>query len=364
MGLLSGLFGGDTPQNKGLNKAAEANAKLSKEAFDWFKQEYVRTTPQREAAEAVADQSAKANLDAQVKQNQIADEYNTYNKETYRPLEKRLVADAQSYDTPARQQQEADKAVADVNAQASSQREAAARDLASYGIAPDSGKSMSLLQSGDINTSRLAAAAATGARDRVQATGYARMADAANLGRNLPSSQATAVQTGIQAGNSAVGNQSAGLAATNSGAALMGQGFNTAIQGNQSAGNLYGQQLQADVTSRGQTLQFLGDLAGGAKSKSSPKIKKNRKVIDPEASMEALRGVPMESWEYDPKKGGPDDGGKPHQGPMADKVQKKMGDDVAPDGKLLDIASMLSVVANSVKNIDKRMSILENRKAA
>lgn len=251
---------GDAPKNKGLNAAAKETAKLSRDAFEWFKTEYTRTTPQRERAEATADQVAQAGLESQKKQNQIADDYNNYNKETYRPLEKKLVADAQAYDTPERQQQAADRAVTDVNMQASAQRQATARDLASYGVAPDSATSMSIQGSSDLNTSKAAASAATGARDRVQATGYARMADAANLGRNLPSAQATAVQTSTQAGAGAVNASGASLNATGSGAALMGQGFNTAIEGQKSAGSLYGQ--AASMESQASQSKAQGTAAG------------------------------------------------------------------------------------------------------
>lgn len=254
----------DAPDTSGVNAAAEATAKLSQEAFDWFKTEYARTAPQREQAEKTADQVAKAGLDAQLKQNQIADDYNEYNKTTFRPLEKRMVDEAQNYDTPERQQQAADRAVADVNMAAAAQRQATARDLASYGVAPDSATSMSIQGSGDINTTKAAAAAATGARDKVQATGYARMADAANLGRNLPSAQATAVSTGTQAGAGAVNASGASLTATNSGAGLMSNGFNTAIQGQKSAGSLYGQAASMESAVSQGNSQSTAGLAGSA----------------------------------------------------------------------------------------------------
>ena len=355
----------DAPKNKGLNAAAKETAKLSRDAFEWFKTEHARTAPNRERAEQTADQVAQAGLESQKKQNEVADDYNNYNKETYRPLEKRLVADAQAYDTPERQQQYADRAVADVSMQAAAQRQAAQRDLASYGVAPDSAKSMSLLGSGDLNTTKAAAAAATGARDRVEATGYARMADAANLGRNLPSAQATAVSTGTQAGAGAVNASGASLNATNSGAGLMSTGFNTAIQGQQAAGNLYGK--AASLSTQGADLGGIGQLAQGAaalKVFSDENIKSGVSMTNTGKALDEITATPVKDWHYDAAKGGPDDGEQPHTGPMAQMVNQTMGDKAAPGGKVIDLVTMNGKLMAGVQELAKKVKKLEGRKAA
>lgn len=345
----------DAPDTGGVNAAAVQQAQLAKEALDWFKQEYAATAGQREQAAADASAVSKAQLESMQTQTQLAKDYDQYNKTTFRPLEQRIVSEAQAYDTPERRNTEAARAVADVNMQTAAQREAGRRELASFGVAPDSAKSMSMMGSGDINAARFAAGASGAARDRVEATGWARMADAANLGRGLPSAQATAVQTGTAAGNAAVGASQAGLAASMSGAGLMQSGFNTAQQGYNSSGQLYGRAADIENTATGNMLNFTSNIFGSF-MKSDPKVKKNRKPVTPEASMSALRETGIEEWEYDPKKGGPDDGGRKRIGPMADEVQETMGDEVAPDGELLNVASMVGVVANAVKNIDQRLT--------
>lgn len=103
------------------------------------------------------------------------------------------------------------------------------------------------------------AGAASKARDNVELQGYARKMDAANMGRNLASNQATSAGVALNAGNSAANNAGTPLTQANQAMATMGQGFGTAIQGNNSAGNLYGQAAQIQNTSRGQDLQLLGD---------------------------------------------------------------------------------------------------------
>lgn len=351
----------DAPNTDGLNMAAVRQAELAKEALTWFQNEYAATAPQRQQAADDASAVAKAQLESMQTQTALAKDYDTYNKTTFRPLEQRIVSEAQAYDTPARREAEAAKAVADVNMATAAQREAGRRELASFGVAPDSAKSMSLMSSGDINAARVAAGAAGAARDKVEATGWARMADAANLGRGLPSAQATAMQTGTAAGNAAVGAGNAGLAASMSGAGLMQSGFGTAQQGYGSAGQLYGRAADIENTTRGQDLNFMSSVFNSyanMKTPSDPAVKKKRKPVSPEASMAALRETGIEEWVYAPEKGGPDDGGKKRIGPMADEVQETMGDEVAPDGELLNVASMLGVVANAVKNVDRRLSAL------
>ena len=70
----------DAPDYSGVNRAAEANAKIAKEALDWYKQEYARTAPQRDASAAMATKVSQAQLDALNKNTALADEYATYNR--------------------------------------------------------------------------------------------------------------------------------------------------------------------------------------------------------------------------------------------------------------------------------------------
>lgn len=327
-----------------------------------FRGEYGRATPQRDQAAATAQQVAQAQLDAMRTQTDIVKDYDAYNKGTFRPLEQRLVSEAQAYDTPERRAAAAEGAVADINRAAAAQRQAAAASMASYGGAVDGAKMASILDTGAVNTAKAAAGAAKAARDRVEDVGYARMTDAANMGRGLPSAQTAAIATGTQAGNSAVDAAGQVLAAANSGASMMQTGFGTGLQGYGQAGNLYGTAANVENPARGQDLALMGsvfgsymDFASRNSIKSDPKIKKNCTPVTPQASMAALRDLPIEEWEYDPAKGGLDDGGAKHIGPMADAANDAMGAEVAPGGKLLNVASMVGVVANAVKDIDRRL---------
>lgn len=372
------LFKKDGPDNKGMNEAAKANAHLSKEAFNWFQAEYARTAPQREASQARANEISDAQLASMKQQDAITKDYWDYQKNTFRPLEEGIVADSQTYDTAARRQAESDAAVADVNQQVAAQRSASARELARSGVSPESGKSQALVAAGDIGAAKAAAGASYQARKGVELQGYARKMDAANLGRNLASNQATSAGVALQQGNAAAGNSMQANQAAMSGAGLMQTGFNTAIQGNQSAGNLYGQAAQIKAQSGGDMFGDLLSGAGGIMSGlgamgvtfSDENMKEGIDRVSDEEALEQIKEVDSQkTWQYKRGAGLPTDR---KTGPMAQDVQEVMGDKAAPGGKVIDLVTLngrnmaatralakkVDQIATEVKSLASRRGVL------
>jgi hypothetical protein len=360
------------PDTTQMNQAALMSAETGRAALTWFTNEYDKTVPDRKRAadEAIAvSQAQRGLMDTQTR---IANDYDQYNRTTYRPLEQDIVRRASEYDTPARRTEEVRRATADVEMQAGRQRYARMSELASFGIAPDSGKAQSINASDSINTARMAAGASSAARRQVEATGTAMRADAANMGRNLPSAQAAAVQTANNAGNSAVGNSNAALSAQMSGTPLMQTGFNTALQGNQIAGNLYGQQAQIQASGGNDFAALMGGMGGlmegfGAMRASSSKtFKTDERDIDENEALAAVNETPVEAWKY--KRGMVDMGGaaagKTHVGPYAEDVQAAQGDETAPDGKMVDGLRIAENNAKAIKALSAAVDTLLNRIAA
>jgi hypothetical protein len=353
----------DAPDTRGVNRAAEANAKIAQEALDWYQDEYARTAGQRDAAAATANQVSQAQLTALNKNTALADEYAAYNRETFRPLEKGIVADAQAYDTPERRMQAQAEAQADVERAVTGQRDATMRATRRMGATPSSGRALAMTTALDLGAAKLKAGASQQAVKNVEQQGYARRMDAASLGRNLPGNQATSQSIATTAGNSASSNAMAALNAQQSGAAMMGQGFNTAIQGNQSAGNLYGQAAQIQAQS-GADLGGIASLAkaGGYLYSLSDQTKKRKtgRMADGAQALQEVQATPVhDGWEYDPAKGGPDDGGQPHTGPMAQDVQRTMGDDVAPGGTMIDVVNVMGKTLAATQELAKRVGRME-----
>lgn len=356
----------DSPDTRGMNDAALAQANLSKEYLDWFKQFYAETAPSRATATEKANKVSDAQLAAMEKQTALTDDYAKYNRETFRPLEQGIVADANAYSTPERTAANVARAEADVQSGFDSAQGQSQRSLSRMGVNPSSGKSLALSNQLNIGKAAALAGAANKARLDTETIGRAMKMDAASLGRNLPATQATSAGLAVNQGNAAVSNgmQSGNINAQ--GANIMTTGFNGASNTMGSAGSLYGQQAQIQQQSNNNGAlgalgsvagQFLGGPLAAAMYASDKKAKKNIKKVSGKASLAALKEIPVSNWDY---KAGKGDGGN-HTGPMAQDVRKGLGNSVAPGGKMIDMISMAGHQINAIKELDKRLAKVEKR---
>lgn len=348
----------DAPDTSGVNRAAQANAQVAQDALDWFKGEAARTQGQRDQTVATQNAVAQGQLDAMRTQQGLAQDYADYNKTTFRPLEQRIVSDAQSYDTPGRQQAAADQATADVRSATTRAMGAQSRNLGRMGYSMGGTNAVKMAQQAALAE----AGAATGARRNVEATGRAMRMDAASLGRGLPSAQATAMQTGISAGQGAVGAAGAANGSAASGADLMGRGFSTGIAGNQSSGNLYAQ--SADLSTRSNLGGMMAGVGGimqgmGAMGWSSKKLKRRGARMSDEEALEANNNLETDTWTY---KDGVADSGT-HAGPYAEDVQREFGDDAAPGGDMVNLEVMAKNNAKAIAALTKELEEVERELA-
>ena len=248
----------------GQNAAALMQAQLSKEQLEWAKQIYAETADDRSYATDLSNQVSQSQLDAQNLQNQISKAgYQDYDS-TFRPLEQRLVADAQNYDTPERRAAEAAAASADVATNIAAQRGATMRAMERSGANPASGKIMAMMGSMDIGAAKAKAGAANQAMRNVEQQGYARRMDAANLGRNIASSQGTSASIASQIGAGAVGSANAALGSAASGQGILNSGFAGAQAGLAGAANTYNQINQNQIAAGSSSNSLWGGLGSAA----------------------------------------------------------------------------------------------------
>jgi hypothetical protein len=284
------------------------------------------------------------------------------------PLEDKIVADAQAFDTPGRRTQAANEATADVEAAFGSAQQGLTRDLARRGVSVGSGRSMALMQDAALKKATAVAGATTQAVKNVEQQGYARTMDAAALGKGIVGNQATMQQVAQSGGAQAVNASGAALGAASSGAGLMGAGFNTGLNGQAQAGNLYGQVARTEQAASDGTMGAIGQLAGlGVKLYQSDENAKDGtdKPLDTKQALKGIEDTPVQAdWRYSPAKGGVDDGGQPHDGPMAQQVRRHMGEKVAPGGKAIDAASMNAHLMAGMQELAKRVKKIEKRVAA
>jgi hypothetical protein len=229
-----------SPDTSGINAAAQSNAQIGQEALDFYKKQYADQAPARDQAAATAQRVSDAQLAAMGTATDIAKKDEAYREGVFQPLERGIVADAKNYDTLARRDQAAGQAIGDVVQAGAAQRAGTARDMARMGVGPNDGAYGAMQRSADTSLALGEAAAANRAREQVRTVGSAMKMDAASLGRGLPSSQATQAGIAINAGNSAVATGLTPVQIAQQGLSTMGQGFTFGLQGNQSAGNLYG----------------------------------------------------------------------------------------------------------------------------
>ena len=401
VGLAASIDSGrkaSNTQNRAIDaqtQAADDQAQIARDQLDFNKKVYDDGAPLRSSAEKRAQETSDAQLKGMQFAMDQAKDYQDYNNTTFRPLEKGLVSDAQGYDTAQRRADAAASAQADVDQSFDATKAATARDLGRSGVAPGDAKSMSLMQDAAIAQAATRAGAGTTAMRNVEQQGYARKVDAASLGRNLPSNQATQQQISQTAGNGAVANGMQGLVAQQAGVAGMNSGFAGASSANSSAGSMFGQigaaagqqagqvgqaansfgKSLGDLSTNGQAKSWLGGLFSGNGTAGMPtqiddlgiasdeNIKtRTGEQEDPEAALEGLNALPVEKgWKYDPAKGGPNDGGQPHSGPMAQQVKKHLGSEAAPDGKTIDVATMNGKLIAGMQELTKKVNRLEKK---
>lgn len=253
-GLVDSIFGGGDdvnvpPPDPRIGAAALRNAELSKEWLNFAKETYADSNERQALTDSLNTKVINQQLATQDQANTWAQEDRARTLNTFQPVEDAFVKTAQDYDTPEKQAAAAAAAKADVLSSATTQQQASARQMASMGINPESGRFAGITRAQDTNTALASAGAQNNARQIVRDKGLALKADAINMGKGLASSTAAAYGIGTNAGNSAVANNASGNQNFLANQGIMGQGFSGAVGANNSAGSmlnsLYGNQLNA-----------------------------------------------------------------------------------------------------------------------
>jgi len=358
--------------------AAGKTVSLGQQQLDWAKQQYADAGPMRDYVAAKAKQVSDAQTQNAADATAMSKDLYDYSKTTYRPLEQKIVADAQNYDTPGRRAEAMAAARSDVEQAYGSTSDALQRAVGRTGSSAASPRALSLMSDAAYAKANALAGATTAASRNVEETGHARQMDAVKLGQNLIPQATAAANTATTAGNSAVTNATTGLSAVNAGVPSMLSAFNGASGATASGGNLFGQaaggnqkisdQYNQTLGSLGSALgawaaspsgaQTISDIVGWLSDKNA---KKNTgKPLDTKKALAGIEKTPVdEDWTYTDD---PDE--TPHDGPMAQSVRKHMGDKVAPGGKVIDAASMNAHLMGGMQELAKRVSKLEQRKAA
>lgn len=249
-----------TPLAEASAEAARIQGKLGRDQLAFAKDQYERSAP-------ILEGIAQNQIDAQSQQMAQAKDYYDYRVNTFRPLEKSIVADAQNFNTEAYRDQIAGQAAADAGRAFGISQQQNQRAMASMGVNPNSGRFAAQQNATGLQQAAMRANAMTGARNQAEQMGYARQLDAAGLGRGLAGASLGAYGGASSAGAMAGQNvQSAGqnyMGNMAIGSGTIAAGQNMQIQGLSSVLN---NQTNAYVNSNDSFLGDLGGALGGAAS--------------------------------------------------------------------------------------------------
>ena len=267
------------PLAKASEEAARIQAGLGREQLAFAREQYDRSAP---LLEGIANQQ----MAAQNEQMAQARDYYNYQRDTYRPLERGIVADAQRFNTEAYQNQLAGQAAADAGRAFGISQQQNQRAMAAMGANPNSGRFAGMQNASGLQQAAMRANAMTGARNQAQQMGYARKLDAAGLGRGLAGASAAAYGGASQAGSMA------GQNAQSAGQNYMGNmaiGSGTIAQGQQmqlsGLSNILNNQTSSYINTSGSFLGDVGGALGGAAAAytafggSDRRIKENIKEV-------------------------------------------------------------------------------------
>lgn len=252
-----------------IAEAALKSSETADKALAWYQNIYQKDLrPQAERTAKLNERVVQQQMDLAQQNADISREVYDYQKNTFRPVEQSLATEAMTYDAEGKGEQKAAQARADAEMAFASAQAANERNLGRMGVRPDSGRAIAMDRTTGAMKAAAIASGMTKAREQADAVGWARKADAANLGRGLASQQASAAQIALAGGNSASQVQGSTGAGMRADAQLAGQGFNTAISGYGTAGNLYtgysGQNQNAAIQAASMKNDQIGTAIGAA----------------------------------------------------------------------------------------------------
>lgn len=356
--------GGSAPApDPNIGRAALKQAELGEEWLSFAREQFDIANVRQEGIDDLTKRVTEQQLSTQDRANQWSSDDRERWEQTFRPIEDKFLEDATGWDSKERQEQIASEARGDVLSSADMQRQQRERELASMGADPRSGRFQGQSRADALATGVTAAGAQNNARNMVRSQGMAMRADAANMGRGLPSQAASAASLGLGAGSSALGGAHGAHSSFLGNTSIMGQGFGSAMQGYGNQANILNTQHQSQLNawSANQQAQAQGaaglwgglGMLGGALITSDENSKKNKTPVS--GALDAINGMPVEAWDY--KEGVADEGR--HIGPYAQDFKRETG---LGDGKTISVVDAIGLAIKGIQELDDKLDAVAQGK--
>ena len=250
-----------TPLTDAGSAASDKMGQLGQDQIDQAKTIYDENKPRMDA---IGDAQTGL-MNDQAAQGK---DYFDYYKDTFRPLEKSIVADANNFDTDAYRNRLATQAAADAGLAFNRTTKANERAMASMGVNPNSGKFQGIGAQNALMQSANRAGAMTGTRERALDAGFNRKVQAAGLGNYLSgastSSYGNAASAGANATNAYRGAGQDYMQGMNQGSSTIGTGLNMNLNVLGNVMNNKTKIAMQESENRGSLMGDIGGALGGA----------------------------------------------------------------------------------------------------
>lgn len=270
MGSLFG--GGDSPEpDPEIAAAAHRNVQIGQDWISFARDAYNEGKSRQKGIDQTADTVARNQLGISDAANdsymRIMDRY----KNLFEPVQDRIVADANSWDSSENQAAAAAKAKADVLRERAAADGSNVRQMAAYGISPVSGRFTGIKRANDLDTSVASVGAQNNARDTLKLQGNQLRTQAAQLGINTMGIAANDAQIANVAGSSGLGAKVTAGTSNMQNNNQMSQGFGGAMTGNNTSAQILNSDFNNQLGAYGQNqagaaagMQGIGTLAAAA----------------------------------------------------------------------------------------------------
>lgn len=342
-----------------VGQAAASQADVARRQVELAEREYADSKARLDEFMPLIRQQIDLSIQEQGKYLERADaQWEDYEK-VWRPTELKFAEAAQSYATPGRQEQEAQRAVGDVSQRFDVARQEQRRALEASGNVPTGPQALALENAMRIEQAKAEGGAADTARRAVEDRGLMLLESAARFGRNMPATGLAASGMAGQQGGAVQGAVGQSQAMAMQPGVTASQMYSGAVGSYGAAANTYLGDFEARRRAQADKLGFIGDIIGAGANlagmsgwfKSSRESKHVGRKVGLEEAVAAVERSPASEWAYkdDPQQ-------TQHIGPMAEDFAAATG---RGDGKTISVADMLGLHHAAIAGVAKKVKALE-----
>jgi len=345
-------------------QAAQAQVQLGQDWLGFSKEQFGIANERQKGIDALTKQVTDQQIRSMTNANQWSEEDRARWKDKFLPLQDKYIDKASNWDSAEKQAAAAAEAKADVQNAIAEQRGQSERALAAQGVRPDSGAYAGNDRALQLQGGLAAAGAQNNARKQLRNEAMALQGDALNIGSNLPSQSMNFMNSGMQSGNSAVGNNINNQNSWRSNIGIMNTGFEGAMTGWNNSANIW-RNIGKDRTDRlnysdqmrneamGGMMKGAGSLIGAILPMSSREAKEEKREV--KGVLEVVKKLPVEAWKY--KEGMGDEG--EHIGTYAEDFTRETG---LGDGKRLNLIDAVGVTMGALKELAEEVDEIASAK--